>query len=301
MTQSIVLSDAPHHSGVLVFKYRSLLHLDKTIAATMQGAASVAELDPRAKCELGIGFGASFWRTIVPAAAPRNLREFTAIEGKKHKAPSTQGDIVVIANSERADLVFESLLRARRAFHECEVIEEVHGFRYLDSRDLSGFIDGTGNPSFEERPEVTLIDESDVGFTGGSFAFAQRWVHDLTAVAKMSVAEREMMMGRTLATGEELAEDVIPDDAHIKRVEIVENGEELAIHRKSFPYGTTVEHGLMFLAFTKDPAIIVKMLERMYGITDGMTDRMLAFSRPVSGGFYFMPSKSGLLRLGRAG
>jgi putative iron-dependent peroxidase len=300
MTQPIVLSDSPRHFGSLVLGgVAPLRGLGAELRAIPAIGAAVAELDPTAKTTLGIGIGDRLWRALSPSASPRGLAPFQGVRGRRHAAPATQGDLWIAAESERPDLVFECLMRARRALGRgATVVEEVHGFRYLESRDLTGFVDGTANPPPAERAAVATLDASHGPFAGGSFGFVQRWVHDLEAVRAMPVAEREKMIGRTLADGVELDDAKKPRDAHLARVEISEGGAELEIYRKSFPYGDTSRHGLLFVAMTREPSIIERMLQRMFGAAnDGMTDRLLTVSRPVSGGFYFLPSASRLASL----
>ncbi len=149
--------------------------------------------------------------------------------------------------------------------------------------DIWIWIHGTG--------DVALIGTNNPG-TGGTFAFVQRWVHDLTSFERLSVTEQELVIGRTKPDSVELDDDTKPDSAHIARVVIEDDsGGELEIYRRSVPYGTALEHGLMFVAFTNDMSRIIRMLERMFGLTtDGLHDRLTEFSEPVIGATYFVPS-----------
>lgn len=292
MTQPIVLSESPRHLGSLVLDgVAPLRGLAAELRAIPQLAATLSALDPTAKTTIGIGIGDRLWRAISPSATPPGMVPFEGVRGRRFSAPATQGDLWIVAESDRADIVFEGLMRARRSLGRgAGVVEEIHGFRYLDCRDLTGFVDGTANPPPEERARVATIDAAGP-FAGGSFGFVQRWIHDLEAVRAMPIPEREKMIGRTMAESVELDDGAKPRDAHIARVEIAEGGAELEIYRKSFPYGNTTQHGLLFIAMTRDPSIVDRMLKRMFGAaTDGMTDRLLTVSRPVSGGFYFLPS-----------
>lgn len=179
------------------------------------------------------------------------------------------------------------------------VLEEVEGFSYLDSRDLTGFIDGTANPKGEERMEVALIGDEDPDFAGGSYVLAQRYVHDLEKWSRLPVAEQEMVFGRTKPDSTELGEDKKPATAHISRVEIEEDGEELKIVRHSLPYGkASGESGLFFIAYSKDARIFEKMLSRMIGTAgDGLHDHLMDFTRAVSGAIFFVPPLEVLRRL----
>ena len=180
-----------------------------------------------------------------------------------------------------------------------EVMDEVQGFRYLDSRDLTGFIDGTENPSGAERAEVALIGAEEPEFAGGSYVFTQRYVHDFPKWNAIPLDEQEKTIGRRKADSAELPDAVKPPTAHISRVVIEENDEELEILRHSFPYGTTSEAGLFFIAYTKDLAIPEKMLRRMLGSSgDGRHDHLMDYTQAVSGANFFAPSLELLRALG---
>ena len=175
----------------------------------------------------------------------------------------------------------------------------VQDFRYLDSRDLTGFIDGTENPSGDaQRAAVALIGDEDPDFAGGSYVFVQRYVHKLNTWAALSEPEQEAAIGRSKADSKELPETIKPPSAHISRVVIEENGEELEIVRHSFPYGTLNEHGLFFIAYTRNLDIPEQMLCRMLGATgDGHHDRLMDFTQAVSGAHFFAPSLELLTQL----
>jgi len=227
---------------------------------------------------------------ISPAKRPRQLAPFIAIEGPGGSAPSTGGDAIVHIISTRPDLNFELAQRLRQLLGDTvKVMEEIHGFRYLDSRDLTGFIDGTENPGGDLRAAVALIDDEDPDFAGGSYIFTQRYIHDLRKWSQLQVTEQEKIIGRTKPDSVELP-DKLPT-SHVGRVVIEEDGAELQILRHSFPYGTTTEAGLFFIAYTKNPDIPHKMLQRMMGtLDDGHHDHLLGYSQAVSGANFFAPS-----------
>ena len=170
-------------------------------------------------------------------------------------------------------------------------MDEVQGFRYLDSRDLTGFIDGTENPKGKERTSVALIGSEDPTFSGGSYVFTQRYVHNLQKWGTLPQKEQEKVIGRRKPGSEELSDQAKPPTAHISRVVIEEDGEELEIVRHSFPYGTVSEHGLFFIVYTKDLDIPERMLSRMMGTSDdGLHDHLIDYTRAVSGAHFFAPS-----------
>ena len=165
-------------------------------------------------------------------------------------------------------------------------------FVHRDSRDLTGFIDGTANPSTLEAPAAALVPE------GGPGAARQprpgRCAGSTTCGAfdAQPIADQERVFGRTKWDSVEMEPGVKPATAHIARVEIEDDaGEELPIYRRSVPYGTVEEAGLYFVAFSADRARLDRMLGRMFGLdADGLHDRLLDFSRPVTGAVYFAPA-----------
>jgi putative iron-dependent peroxidase len=278
----------------------------KGVAKIAAGIPALVEkvgvADPRAKLVCTVSFGAEFWDVISPGKRPAGLRPFTAMEADGRRAPSTGGDILLHILSKRHDLNFELATRVRNQLGGAvEVMEEVHGFRYLDSRDLTGFIDGTENPKgAKDRAAVALIGSEDPAFAGGSYVFTQRYVHNLEKWATVPTREQEKIIGRRKSDSEELSERAKPPTAHISRTVIEENGEELEIVRHSFPYGTVSEKGLFFIAYCKTLDIPEKMLSRMIGTSgDGLYDHLMDFSQAVSGANFFAPSLEVLRSLGR--
>jgi putative iron-dependent peroxidase len=262
--------------------------------------AKLAKSAPRARLASVVGFGPEFWDAVSPGKRPQGLRPFPAIGTGGRGAPATGGDVLVHILSRRPDLCFELATQIRKKLGgAAAVMEEVHGFRYLDSRDLTGFIDGTENPTGKKRGAAALIGNEDPDFAGGSFAFTQRYVHDLEKWQGLPLREQEKVIGRRKRDSRELSDRAKPPTAHIARVVIEEDGEELEIVRHSFPYGTTSECGLFFIAYTRDLEIPAKMLRRMMGTSgDGLSDRLMEFSRAVSGANFFAPSVRVLRRLG---
>jgi porphyrinogen peroxidase len=172
--------------------------------------------------------------------------------------------------------------------------EEVAGFTYLDSRDLTGFIDGTENPPLDVAADAALVAEGRPG-ASSSVALVQRWRHDLDAFHALPVDAQERVIGRTKPDSVEYDDDAKPADAHISRVVIEDDeGEELEILRRSIPIGGMRDHGLEFVAFTADQQVLLRMLHRMAGVGDGVRDHLTRFSTPRTGAFYVVPSVDAL-------
>ena len=251
---------------------------------------------PDAALGATIAFGNKTWRALNGAEGADELKDFPAYG--KGLAPATQRDVLIHILSLRHDVNFSVAQAALAAFGEAlDVKEETHGFRWVEERDLSGFIDGTENPAGDEkRREVAII--QDGVDAGGSYVMVQRWEHNLKQLNRMSVGDQEMMIGRTKEANEEIGGDARPDTSHLTRVDLKENGKGLKIVRQSLPYGTASgTHGLYFCTYCARLYNIEQQLLSMFGDTDGKRDAMLRFTRPVTGGYYFAPSLDTLLAL----
>lgn len=303
--QEGILPEPGAHALFLVLKVRNARQaraVAKIAARVPSLAAQVARIDRRARLVANVSFGPSLWRRVSPKAKPKGFRSFKKTGKGRLLAPATGGDVLLHATSNRQDLNFELAKRLRAELGDrVKVLEEVHGFRYLDSRDLTGFIDGTENPKGKrERANVALIGDDQRAFAGGSFVFTQRYVHDLASWSRLSDRSQEKKIGRRKKNSVELRGKDKPPTSHVSRVVIEEKGEELEIVRHSFPYGDTTESGLFFIAYTNDLKIPFKMLARMFGATgDGKHDHLMDFTKAVSGATFFAPSQSALRAIAR--
>jgi porphyrinogen peroxidase len=242
------------------------------------------------------GFGAELWRSVAPSGAPADLAAFETIRGRDgHTAPAAQHDAWLWLSGAAPDVIWQSaraaVLAVRDAAH---LAAEQPGFTYLGGRDITGFIDGTANRPVRRAPDVALVPPGRAG-EGGSHVLTMRWVHDLVAFNRLSVEEQQRVIGRTKADSIELSEVEKPATAHIARVEMTVDGEELEIFRRSVPYGSAEEHGLCFVAFSAERSRYDQMLARLFGnAPDGVRDRLTDFSKPVRCAYYFAPSLNAL-------
>ena len=239
-----------------------------------------------------IAFGADFWRAIAPDQAPADLATFHEIRGSGGKhAPATQHDVWMWFSGSTPDVVFDHARSAWLLVRDVLTLAtEQPCFVYRDSRDMTGFIDGTENPPPLDAPNVALIPTGQVG-GGGSHVLVMRWVHDLESFHKLPVEEQERIVGRKKDNSAPLRRDVRHPTGHLARVQIDIGDVKQQIYRRSVPYGTVAENGLYFLAFCFEQARFDLMLASIFGTSeDGQHDRLTDFSRPVSGAFYFAPS-----------
>ena len=172
------------------------------------------------------------------------------------------------------------------------VVDETHGFAYLDSRDLIGFVDGTENPSGDERLAFTVVGDEDPAHAGGTYVTVQRYVTDFAAWQALSTEAQEEVIGRTKADDVELDDEHSPPSAHKERAKIVRDGAEQKILRHNRAFGSSRESGTYFIAYARDLSVTEGMLERMFiADAEGVYDRLLDFSRPVTGVNFFAPAQ----------
>ena len=267
---------------------------DEDVARAL--GAAYGALGGAAGLQAVLGFSRPLWASLAAGDVPPLLAPFRTMTGRNGKTvPGTQNDLWLWLHGKGPDRLFAAAREAGRLLGEIAALRlEQPAFHYLDSRDLTGFIDGTANPQGGEAREAALIGEGEAG-AGGSYLIAMRWEHDLAAFHALSESAQEQVIGRRKADSEELPEAEKPETAHISRAEIERDGEELAIFRRSVPFGTLGRHGLYFLAFSHDPGRFDLMLRRMYGLTeDGIEDRLTDFSRPTSAAYYFAPPQQAL-------
>jgi len=172
-------------------------------------------------------------------------------------------------------------------------VDEVQGFRYFDDRDLIGFVDGTENPRGEAVIDAVLIADEDARFAGGSYVIVQKYLHNLDAWNAISTEAQERIIGRTKLSDIELDDSVKPTSAHNALTTIVENGREIKILRDNMPFGQAGrgEFGTYFIGYSRSPRTIEQMLDNMFvGRPPGNYDRLLDFSRAVTGNLFFVPS-----------
>lgn len=207
----------------------------------------------------------------------------------------TQADLWVWLQGKNRGFTFDAARRVSALLKEqVKLVREVVGFVYHDSRDLTGFVDGIGNPSGEKALGAAIIPEGVAG-AGGSLVLTQKWRHNLDGFHQLTQKEQEDIIGHTKPDAQEYDEDVMPKNAHVGRVDVTKEGVVQRLWRRSVPYGDSQQHGLYFLAFACDWERYVLLLKRMFGTAeDGVVDRLTEFSQLASGAWWFCPSQSQL-------
>ncbi len=266
-------------------------------------AVEFRDLEAGLSCVMGIG--SDVWAQLFGAPRPAELHPFREIRAGARHAPSTPGDLLFHIRAKRMDLCFEMATQIMARIGEAvSPVDEVHGFRYFDDRDLLGFVDGTENPRGDGVADAVLIGDEDATYAGGSYVILQKYLHDLAGWNALSTEEQERIIGRKKLSDIELDDSVKPTSAHNALNTIVENGKQIQILRDNMPFGRvgSGEFGTYFIGYSRSPRTIEQMLENMFiGRPPGNYDRLLDFSRAITGNLFFVPTATFLDNIAEEG
>jgi putative iron-dependent peroxidase len=278
-----------------------------TVRSALAGISDLSKnvsiRDLKASFACTVGIGSDVWDRVTRLPRPAELHPFPGVQGAKHTAISTPGDLLFHIRSERRDLCFEFQRQLMDQLGDAvALVDETVGFRYFDVRDLLGFVDGTANPVGPAVPNAVLIAEEDAHAVGGSYIVVQKYVHDLKGWNAMKTEQQETIIGRTKLDNVELDDAESGQQSHKSLATIEdEDGNEHDILRDNMPFGSpgSGEFGTYFIGYSRRLWVIERMMERMFkGDPPGLHDRLLDFSKPLTGTTFFAPSASLLESLG---
>jgi putative iron-dependent peroxidase len=285
-------------TGIFALGNPSHAYLEFDVLAGQSGRDLVTAIsslrEPRTTMggvNLVVGFRPELWGGLAPNDMPAGIKGFNedvvGIEG--FKMPATQHDAVLWLSGSAYDIIFDV---AHQAITELKglasVADETSSWPYRHDRDLTGFIDGSENPSLIDAPEVALIPEGNPG-AAGSILLLQKWVHDTSLWESLVNTSQELVIGRKKLDSVELEDK--PSDSHVASTDQDKFGK---IFRRNMPYGTVTNHGTMFVGFSADQRRLSTMLESMVGQTTGVRDALARYTRPLTGAYYFVPSAESL-------
>ena len=263
-------------------------------------AVEFRDLEAGLCCVMGIGSDA--WDRLFGDPRPAELHSFREIRAEGRHAVSTPGDLLFHIRAKRMDLCFEVATQIMASLGDAvSAVDEVHGFRYFDDRDLLGFVDGTENPRGEAVIDAAIIGDEDAAFAGGSYVIVQKYLHDMEGWNALATEAQERIIGRTKLSDIELDNSIKPTSAHSALTTIIENGQEFQIVRDNMPFGRvgTGEFGTYFIGYCRTPRVTEQMIENMFvGRPPGNYDRLLDFTRAVTGTLFFVPSATFLDSVG---
>ena len=255
-------------------------------------AVGFRDIEGDLSCVLGIGSDA--WDRLFGQPRPAELHPFREIKAGPRHAVATPGDLMFHIRARRMDLCFELATQIMAKLGDAvTAVDEVHGFRYFDDRDLLGFVDGTENPTAQAASEAVYIGDEDADFAGGSYVIVQKYLHDMAGWNALSSETQERIIGRGKLSDIELDDATKPSYAHNALTIIEEGGKEIKIVRDNMPFGRVAEgeFGTYFIGYARSPRTIEQMLENMFvGKPPGNYDRLLDFSVAKTGNLFFVPS-----------
>jgi putative iron-dependent peroxidase len=266
------------------------------LLADLSGLArTVGFRSPEGGLAVVAGLGSAAWDRLFAGPRPAELHPFRPLDGARHQAVATPGDLVFHIRAMTMDLCWElASLIIGRLVGAVTVVDEVHGFRYFDERDLLGFVDGTENPTGPAAEEAVTIGPEDPAFAGGSYLIVQKYVHDMGAWDALTVEEQERVIGRAKLSNVEMDDDVKPANSHVALNTIIDpDGTQRQILRDNMPFGSLSagEFGTYFIGYAATPAVTELMLQRMFlGDPRGNYDRILDFSTALTGNLFFVPT-----------
>jgi porphyrinogen peroxidase len=250
------------------------------------------DIEGNLSCVMGIGSDA--WDSLFGQPRPAELHPFREVEAGSRHAVATPGDLMFHIRAKRMDLCFELATQIMARLGEAVApVDEVHGFRYFDDRDLIGFVDGTENPTGQAAIDAAYVGAEDAVFAGSSYVIVQKYLHDLAGWNALSTETQERIIGRTKLADIELDDAVKPAYAHNALAKVVVDGKEIKIIRDNMPFGRVAEKefGTYFIGYARSPRTIEQMLENMFlGQPPGNYDRLLDFSVAKTGNLFFVPS-----------
>jgi putative iron-dependent peroxidase len=306
-TKSAILPQPVTPQAVVMGPTRASIFLVVTIDPRPESVTAVRSLCPElanllravgfrdtsAGLSCVMSFGSAAWDRLFGDPRPAELHPFREITAGPRHAVSTPGEVLFHIRAARTDLCFELATQIMAALGDAVAVEdEVHAFRYFDNRDLLGFVDGTENPVDKEALEAVLVRDEDPAFAGGSYVIVQKYLHDLPGWNALPTEVQERIVGRTKVSDIELGDAVKPTRAHNALTTIVEDGVEQKIFRANGVFGRPgqSEFGTYFIGYARSPRTIEQMLQNMFvGLPAGNYDRLLDFSRAVTGGLFFTP------------
>jgi porphyrinogen peroxidase len=268
--------------------------------AALLRAVGFRDIEAGLSCVMGIGSEA--WDRLFGTPRPAKLHPFREIRSGNRHAIATPGDLLFHIRARRMDLCFELATQIMARIGDVvSPADEVHGFRFFDDRDLIGFVDGTENPTGREAVDCVVIGDEDPEFCGGSYVIVQKYLHDIKGWNALSTEAQERIIGRAKLSDIELDDSVKPTSSHSSLTTIEEDGKEVKILRDNMPFGRPAhgEFGTYFIGYSRSPSTIEQMLENMFiGRPPGNYDRLLDFSRAVTGNLFFTPSATFLENVG---
>jgi len=278
--QATILPPIPDHSRYIEFTSRHGADVASVLKALM-----LLDLQDRILVGFGPGLIAGLGKTIA------GLHGFKSLTGPGVEVPATQNDLLCwIGGTDCGEIASMSREIVKLVAPAFQPVRTTNGFKYKTGLDLTGYEDGTENPTGDDANAAAFVAGAGQGLDGSSFVAVQQWAHDMDVFASFSTGDTDDMIGRRQSDNVEF--EGSPASAHVKRTAQESFTPEAFILRRSMPWSNADGEGLMFVAFGKSFDAYEAQMRRMAGMEDGIVDALFKFSRPISGANYWCPPVS---------
>ena len=273
-----ILLPPPNHARYLAFSLGDRSSLAERLLALRDWADGEKTV---------VGFGQSLIGAL-DAVIP-GMKSFPLLTAPGLKInPAPEALWVWLRGDDRGEILHRSR-RITQSLSPAFVLQENwDAFKYAEGRDLSGYEDGTENPTDEDASKAAIIGIEQPTLTGSSFVATQRWIHNFERFEAMPGETQDNTIGRRQSDNEEL--DDAPPSAHVKRTAQESFSPEAFVLRRSMPWVDGNNGGLMFVAFGHSFYAFEAQLRRMIGEEDGVVDALFNFTQPVSGAYFWCPA-----------
>jgi len=275
--QSGILDDVPPLARYLTFALEDI----DSAAAALDDLRDIIHTDSTI-----IGFGTSLVDAL--SCSIPGLRTFPAWSGGGLDIPSTQSSLWCwLKGDDRGELLHRSRHIEKSLSSAFSLESSIDAFRYGTGQDLTGYVDGTENPTGDEAISAGILSGQGVGLDGSSFVAVQQWLHNLDGFDDMTTTEQDHSIGRKISDNEEI--DDAPDSAHVKRTAQEDFDPDAFVVRRSMPWSDDEYAGLVFIAFGKSFDAFEALFNRMLGKDDGVIDALFKFTSPITGSYFWCP------------
>ena len=240
-----------------------------------------------------LAIGTDYWYELYPDIIPKELAPFPDIHCEDRNAPNSPGDLFILIKADRIDICHAIGVEIVQLLKpHVDLYEEVRGFRYLDGRDLTGFVDGAENPRGMKKFDVAIVGADDPEFTGGSYLHIQRYQLNMQKWQLLPIAKQQQIMGRQKIDNRLLDTADLATDSFTARVQITTpNKNNSALLTQNMPYGDMSTQGLYCVFCANSPLPFIKLLKsRIFGDDEGHYDKLLDYITAETGGAFFAPS-----------
>ncbi|MFL1695824.1 Dyp-type peroxidase [Weissella kandleri] len=253
--------------------------------------------NPQDQLQVTIGFSNHAWDILFPdAKRPKELETYQTLASDQYVMPATAGDIFLHVRAASEAVVYE-IVRQFMIFLRpiTDVFDETKGFRFLEGRSIIGFMDGTEAPALDDAADYAIIGDEDPEFENGSYAFAQKWTHNMDFWERLGVNDQEKAVGRHKFDDLELEDDEKFHNAHNVASKLEVDGIEQKIIRMNVPFSNPASQhtGTYFIGYARHWTVTKGMLEQM--LEQG--DYLLTFSEITTGQLFFIPARPLLERI----